>query len=120
RHGVVKLWPAGFQLVIAEGLETALAAATRIPYCDAPLQPAWAALSSDALGQFPVLPKVERLIVLVDHDPAGKTAASYCTGRWERAKPSVIQLTPDQPGFPLHQPHSSPLSHLPHTTFPTT
>jgi DNA polymerase len=99
RLGVVKLWPAGSQLVVGEGLETVLAAATRIPYCDAPLQPAWAALSSDALGQFPVLPKVECLIVLVDHDPAGKTAASYCAGRWERAKRSVIQLTPDEPGF---------------------
>jgi DNA polymerase len=99
RRGAVKLWPAGSQLVIGEGLETVLAAATRIPYCDAPLQPAWAALSSDALGQFPVLPKIERLIILVDHDPPGKTAASCCAGRWERAKRSVIQLTPDEPGF---------------------
>jgi Toprim domain/CHC2 zinc finger len=99
RHGTVKLWPAGPQLVVGEGIETVLAAATRIPYQDAPLQPAWAALSSDALGQFPVLPKVERLIILVDHDPAGKTAASYCAGRWERAKRHVIQLTPDEPGF---------------------
>ena len=30
--GVVKLWPVGEQLVIGEGLETVLAAATRIPY----------------------------------------------------------------------------------------
>ena len=29
--GVVKLWPAGKQLVIGEGLETTLAAATRLP-----------------------------------------------------------------------------------------
>jgi hypothetical protein len=99
RRGAVKLWPAGSQLVIGEGLETVLAAATRLAYCDAPLQPAWAALSSDALGQFPVLPKIERLIILVDHDPPGKTAASCCAGRWERAKRSVIQLTPDEPGF---------------------
>ena len=32
RAGVVKLWPAGSQLVVGEGLETVLAAATRIPY----------------------------------------------------------------------------------------
>src|SRR5262249_49165997 len=54
RRGVVKLWPAGSVLVVGEGLETVLAAATRpdqIPY-DVPLQPAWATLSSDALGQF--------------------------------------------------------------------
>ena len=43
--GVVKLWPAGKQLVVGEGLETALAAATRLPYRDEPLRPAWAALS---------------------------------------------------------------------------
>ena len=42
RTGVVKLWPAGPQLVVGEGLETVLAAATRIPYADAPLTPAWA------------------------------------------------------------------------------
>ena len=49
RAGVVKLWPAGSQLVVGEGLETVLAAATRIPYAGAPLTPAWAALSSQKL-----------------------------------------------------------------------
>ena len=32
RMGVVKLWPAGEQLVVGEGIETVLAAATRISY----------------------------------------------------------------------------------------
>jgi DNA polymerase len=96
-QGVVKLWPAESLLVIGEGLETVLAAATCVPYCDAPLQPAWAALSSDALGRFPVLPNIQRLIVLVDHDPAGKTAASYCTGRWERAGQTLPSLPPTNP-----------------------
>jgi len=99
RSGIVKLWPAGIQLVVGEGIETVLAAATRIPYCDAPLRPAWSALSSDGLGQFPVLPNIQRLIVLVDHDPPGKTAASLCAGRYERAGRNAIQLTPDEPGF---------------------
>jgi len=40
RAGVVKLWSAGRQLVVGEGLETVLAAATRIPYAGAPLMPA--------------------------------------------------------------------------------
>ena len=43
--GVVQLWPADKQLVIGEGLETMLAAATRLPYRGAPLRPAWATLS---------------------------------------------------------------------------
>ena len=34
--GVLKLWPATSQLVIGEGLETVLAAATRIPYAELP------------------------------------------------------------------------------------
>src|SRR5262249_11326060 len=55
KHGPVKLWPPRSQLVIGEGLETVLAAATRIPYENAPLRPAWAALSAEGLGQFPVV-----------------------------------------------------------------
>ena len=102
RSGTVKLWPAnGGHLVVGEGIETVLAAATRpdqISY-DLPLQPAWATLSADALGRFPLVPNVGRLIILVDHDPPGKTAASYCAGRWERAGRSATQLTPDEPGF---------------------
>jgi Toprim domain len=99
KSGVVKLWSPGSQLVIGEGLETVLAAATRLPYEGTPLRPAWSALSAEGLGQFPVIAGVERLIILVDHDPTGKTAASYCAGRWERAQRHMIQLTPDEPGF---------------------
>src|SRR5262245_55474894 len=43
--GVVKLWPLGLQLAVGEGLETTLAAATRVVYRGAFLQPAWAAMS---------------------------------------------------------------------------
>jgi len=56
-------------------------------------------LSADALGRFPLVPNVERLIILVDHDPPGKTAASLCTGRYERAGRNAVQLMPDEPGF---------------------
>jgi hypothetical protein len=57
-RGVVKLWPAGSQLVVGEGIETVLAAATRIPYRGAPLQPAWSLLCEGALEPFPVLANV--------------------------------------------------------------
>jgi hypothetical protein len=96
--GMVKLWPAGTQLVVGEGLETVLAAASRIPYDDKPLQPAWAVLSANMLGGFPVLDGVERLIILVDHDEAGLTAAATCEERWTRAGRTVVQLTPERPG----------------------
>jgi DNA polymerase len=96
--GVVQLWPASAQLTIGEGIETVLAGATRIPYRDAPLQPAWAAGSADLLAKFPVLPGVERLIILVDHDTTGLNAADICTERWTRAGRRVEQLLPDQAG----------------------
>ena len=100
RTGVVKLWPAGSQLVVGEGLETTLAAATRIPYRGAPLQPAWSAVSSGKLSTLPVLPGVERLIVLVDHDGngEGQAAAVRCMERWTRAGRTVVRLTPKRAG----------------------
>ena len=96
--GAVKLWPAGSQLVVGEGLETTLAAATRISYRGTPLQPAWSALSTGLLERFPVLPGVERLIILVDHDFAGKAAAAICAERWQRAGRTVVRLTPKRAG----------------------
>ena len=96
--GAVKLWPAGAQLVIGEGIETVLAAATRIPYRDTPLRPAWSMISAGPLGNFPVLPGVERLIALVDHDLAGKNAAFTCTERWTRAGRTVVRLMHPRPG----------------------
>jgi hypothetical protein len=96
--GMVKLWPTGTQLVVGEGIETVLAAATRIPYRDAPLQPAWATLFAGALERLPVLPGIERLIILVDHDIAGKDAARICADRWQRAGRTVVRLTPKRAG----------------------
>jgi DNA polymerase len=97
-RGVVKLMPIAGTLVLGEGLETVLAAASRIPYDDVPLQPAWAALSADVLGSFPIIAGVERLIILVDHDNAGLTAATMCEERWTRAGRTVVRLTPERPG----------------------
>ena len=98
RVGAVKPWPAGSRLVVGEGLETVLAAATRIPYESAPLTPAWSLLSSDALRRLPVISGVERLVILVDHDDVGVLAASACAARWTGAGRTVIELTPDQKG----------------------
>ena len=95
RAGAVKLWPASPQLVAGEGIETVLAAATRIPYEDTPLRPAWALVSSEPLGNLPVIPGVERLILLIDHDDAGIAA---CTNRWTHAQRTVVRLMPDDTG----------------------
>jgi DNA polymerase family A/Toprim domain/CHC2 zinc finger len=102
--GAVKLWPAGERLVVGEGIETVLAGATRVPYRGAPLQPAWSLVSKNTLTQFPVLPGVEQLIILVDHDTAGKTAAAECRERWRRAGRGVVCLTPPTPGTDFNDP----------------
>jgi Toprim domain/DNA polymerase family A/CHC2 zinc finger len=96
--GAVKLWRAGWQLVIGEGIETVLAAATCILYENAALRPAWALTSTGPFAQFPVIADVERLILLIDHDDEGIAAANACTERWTRARRTVVKLMPDEAG----------------------
>jgi uncharacterized protein (DUF3084 family) len=52
------------------------------------------------LGNLLVIPDVERLIILVDHDlnGAGRAAALRCAERWSRAGRKVVRLTPRRPG----------------------
>jgi DNA polymerase I-like protein with 3'-5' exonuclease and polymerase domains len=100
QSGVVKLWAASSQLVIAEGLETTLAAATRISYQGSPLQPAWAVLSASALRRFPIIPAIEQLFILADHDlnNEGQLAAENCKRSWMQAGRRGAVLLPDRPG----------------------
>jgi Toprim domain len=101
--GVVPLWPlnGGDHLVVGEGLETTLAAATCISYRDAPLTPAWSAIASNGLGSLPVLPGVSRLTLLVDNDEngEGQKAAAHCRQVWTRAGRTVAALVPKQAGW---------------------
>jgi phage/plasmid primase-like uncharacterized protein len=94
---VIRLWPNDAvqrRLVIGEGIETALAAATRITHRGTLLQPAWAAGSAANLAKFSVLPGVETLTLLVDHDSsgAGQKAAAACARRWSGAGREVTRL----------------------------
>ena len=102
RMGVVKIWPAndGGQLVVGEGIETTLAAATRISYHGAPLTPAWSAIAKGGLGSLPVLPTVGELILLVDNDEngEGQKAATHCR-LWSAAGRTVIPLVPKHVGW---------------------
>jgi DNA polymerase len=98
--GVVKLWSAADdgRLTIGEGVETVLAAATRIPW-RVPLTPAWSAIDSGGLAKFPVIAGVAHLVVLVDHDDAGMAAARGSSQRWEAAGRRVDTPRPKQPGW---------------------
>ena len=101
--GFVMLWgvePNGNSLVIGEGLETTLAAATRLDYRGEPLRPAWAMLSDGAMKNFPVRSGIDRLIILADNDAnnAGQNAAEACKRRWLEDGRHVTVLKPDRPG----------------------
>lgn len=80
-------------LAIGEGIETTLSALI-LGY------PAWACLDAGNLASFPLLPGVESLAVLVDHDDAGRRAADAVARRWWSAGREVRLWTavPDARG----------------------
>lgn len=110
--GVVRLWPdddVTLGLGLAEGIETALAAATRLAYA-----PLWATVDAGNLMRFPVLNGIEALTVFADRDAAGMAAAKACAARWRAAGRETrivfpltdgldfadLDLTPDRPDNP--------------------
>jgi Toprim domain-containing protein len=101
---VIRLWPGedvAEGLVIGEGVETTLAAATCIEHRGTLLRPAWAAGSKGNLAKFPILAGIEMLTILVDHDESGggQDAAAKCAQRWRDAGREVIRLMPGNIGF---------------------
>src|SRR6266851_2829352 len=77
RGGAVRLAPASKLLMVAEGIETALAA-MRVGEL-----PARAALSSSGLRTLDLPSDLHDVIVLADGDKPGEAAASDCGGRWK-------------------------------------
>jgi DNA polymerase len=103
RMGVVMFWPmnGSGQLVVGEGIETVLAAATRVSYRGVPLTPAWSAVARGGLGRLPVLPGVSPLILLIDNDEngEGQRAAEQARRMWKSAGRIVVPLIPKQRGW---------------------
>jgi putative DNA primase/helicase len=94
KDGCVRLWPdeaVTYGLAIAEGIETALAAA----HISAPV---WAAIDAGNLSAFPVFPGVESLTIFADHDDVGLKAAQACGARWQTARRRVLVLRARQVG----------------------
>jgi putative DNA primase/helicase len=79
-------------LAIGEGVETCMAA-QQLGY-----GPAWALGSAGAIERLPVLPGIERLILLAENDDSGtsKRATDRCGDRWMRAGRRVTRVWPDQ------------------------
>ena len=55
--------------------------------------------STSGISKFPVLPNVQELRLLLDHDAAGEACAEPCRERWEAAGRKVKRLRPLQPGY---------------------
>jgi hypothetical protein len=103
RDGAIKLWPndrVEQGLVIGEGVETCLAAAS-MEHRGTLLQPVWSLIDAGHVAAFPVLPGIECLTILADHDAsgAGQKAARECGERWVRAGRDAIILTPNEIGL---------------------
>ncbi|MGI8896486.1 MAG: DUF7146 domain-containing protein [Casimicrobiaceae bacterium] len=80
-----------YGLAIAEGVETALAAARLYA-------PVWATIDAGQMAKFPVLAGIETLTIFADHDPAGLRAARECASRWCAAQRRVVAITPARAG----------------------
>jgi len=100
---VIRLWPdedVTTGLVLGEGVETTLAAATRFTYRGTLLQPAWASASAGSLESFPILGGIETLTIIADHDENGRgqEAAQRCADRWSKAGREATIFTPRERG----------------------
>jgi DNA polymerase I-like protein with 3'-5' exonuclease and polymerase domains len=78
----IKLWSVTHKLTIGEGIETVLGAIR----CGAITPPAWAMGPKTDIANFPVLPGVKAITVLVDRgDPAALDGAEACAARYVAA-----------------------------------
>jgi hypothetical protein len=92
--GAVRLAPPGELLMVAEGIETGLAA---MQACKLPV---WAALSTSGLKALVLPPLVRTVIILADHDASGtgERAARRAARRWLAEGRRVRLAMPPEPG----------------------
>ncbi len=89
--GAIKLdadWDVTHGLHVGEGAETCMAARKL------GLRPCWALGSAGAIAVFPVLPGVECLTILAEHDDANRRAVDTCGARWHAAGREVVVVEP--------------------------
>jgi putative DNA primase/helicase len=94
---VIRLWPdedVTCGLGIAEGIETALAAAHGFT-------PVWAAIDAGNLGALPLLPAIGSLTIFVDHDYVGLRAAVRLATHWGEAGRDVLMVIPEREGHDI-------------------
>jgi CHC2 zinc finger/Toprim domain len=71
-------------LCIGEGVETTLSGMRM------GLRPAWCLVSRIGIAKFPLLPGVEGLHILAEHDQPSQHAVAECVGRWKAARRAVL------------------------------
>jgi hypothetical protein len=92
--GVIRLWPddcVTYGLAVAEGIETALAAAHGFT-------PIWSCIDAGNLEVFPVLTGIDAITIMADNDRTGtgREAAEACARRWHEAGREVrIVMAPN-------------------------
>lgn len=94
KGGCIRLWSdesVTRGLALAEGIESALAAAHVFT-------PIWATVDAGNMATFPVLSGIESLTLFADHDDAGLRAARECGLRWRDAGREVRIRTPRTAG----------------------
>jgi putative DNA primase/helicase len=95
--GVIRLFPDSIAdgVGICEGIESSLSLAESFT-------PVWSTIDAGNLRDFPVLDGVERLVIGVDNDPAGRRAARDCANRWISAGRRVRLLVPPVEGHDIN------------------
>jgi putative DNA primase/helicase len=76
------------RLGVAEGLESAMSAIALGQ------GPAWALGSAGAIRNLPVLPSIETLALIAEHDRANEEARDICGSRWQDAGCEVLIVEP--------------------------
>ncbi len=94
--GAIRLGDAAEELVIAEGIETALAASILSGL------PAWAAISASGLERVIVPKGVERVVICVDNDQAGRRSARRLATRISANGLGVFFANPADAGLPVN------------------
>ena len=87
--------PVSGELVVTEGIETALAAAQLSG------RPAWACLSAHGMESVQIIPSVRDVLIAADHDAnrAGQNAARALARRLFQNKEIIVRMVwPDRPG----------------------
>lgn len=93
RGGFVRLFPPGPLLAVAEGVETALAAAAIFG------APAWATLGAETLAKAPPVPPIVRtVLVAADNDWPGRDAARTAAAAYRERGLEVLERVPTNPG----------------------